>query len=151
MRRLAFLVALLASVAASVAAQAPTGTISGTVLDQVSAVLPGATVTVTNAATGATRTVTTSNEGFFQVPSLPAGSYDVRVEMSGFEPKTYSAQVVTGQTTSVRATLQVGGRTETITVAGSAPLVQLESNSVDRKSTRLNSSHIQKSRMPSSA
>ena len=128
MRNLVFLTVLFA--AASVAAQAPTGTISGTVVDQVGAVLPGATVTVTNKATGAVRTVATASDGSFQVPSLPAGSYDVLVELSGFQPTLSPVEVVTGQATSLRPTLQIGARTEVVTVQGVAPLVQLESNSV---------------------
>ena len=78
--------AVLLVVSTTVAtAQAPTGTIAGTVLDQVSAVVPGATVTVKNTATGLTRVVVSSAEGTFQVPSLPAGKYDVLVEMPGFQ------------------------------------------------------------------
>src|SRR4051794_38769403 len=123
--------AVLLVVSTTVAtAQAPTGTIAGTVLDQVSAVLPGATITVKNTATGLTRTAASSAEGSFQVSSLPAGPYDVLVEMSGFQSTLTPAQVVTGQTTSLRVTLQIGARTEAITVAGATPLIQLQSNAV---------------------
>src|SRR3954470_18853087 len=94
--------AVLLVVSTTVAtAQAPTGTIAGTVLDQVSAVVPGATVTVKNTATGLTRVVVSSAEGSFQVPSLPAGKYDVLVEMSGFQSTLNPADVVTGQTTTL--------------------------------------------------
>ena len=123
--------AVLLVVSTTVAtAQAPTGTIAGTVLDQQNAVLPGATITVKNTATGLTRTAASSAEGAFQVPSLPAGSYEVRVELSGFQSTLTPAQVVTGQTTSLRVSLQIGARTEAITVAGATPLIQLQSNAV---------------------
>jgi hypothetical protein len=124
------LVAILLALSTTLAAQAPTGTITGTVLDQVGAVLPGATVTVKNTATGATRVVSASTDGSFQVPALAAGSYEVLVEMSGFQSTLNPASVVTGQTTTLRVTLQIGARAEAITVAGTAPLIQLQSNSV---------------------
>ena len=123
--------AVLLVVSTTVAtAQAPTGTIAGTVLDQVSAVMPGATVTVKNTATGLTRVVVSSAEGSFQVPSLPAGNYDVLVEMPGFQATHNPTEVATGQTTTLRVTLQIGARTEAITVAGTTPLIQLQSNAV---------------------
>lgn len=129
-RSVVFVFLALLSVVPLCLAQAPTGTISGVVTDQINALLPGATVTVTSRATGATRVVNTSDDGSFAVPLLAPGAYDVRIEMSGFQSKVSPADVETGQTTSLRVSLQIGERTETITVAGAAPLVQLQSNSV---------------------
>ncbi len=130
MRRFGFLFSLVVLLSAPLTAQAPTGTIAGTVVDQQSAVLPQATVTVTNKATNATRVVRSGNDGNFQVPSLPAGQYDVLIEASGFQPTVSSVEVATGSTTSVKFTMQVSSRTEAITVTGAAALIDLESNKV---------------------
>ena len=111
-------------------AQAPTGTIAGTVSDQSSAVLPKATVTVSNKATGATRVVQTAPDGSFSVASLTPGPYDVLIEMSGFQPTVTPVEVATGATTTVRITLQVSNRTEAVTVTGAAALIDLDSNRV---------------------
>jgi hypothetical protein len=69
-------IALLAVFAAGSAfAQGTTGQMSGTVTDDQGGALPGATVTVTNAATGFTRSVTTDGTGSFSLPGLPVGTY----------------------------------------------------------------------------
>ncbi len=83
MARVVLLCAVVVSLSAPLAAQAPTGTIAGTVTDQVGAVLPTATVTVTNHGTGASRVVQTAADGTFSVPSLAAGRYDVLVVAAG--------------------------------------------------------------------
>jgi len=115
---------------ASLMAQVPTGTIAGTVTDQVAAVLPKATVTITNKDTGATRVVETSGEGTFSVPSLPPGPYDVLIDAPGFQPTISPVEVTTGSTTTVKITLQVSTKTEAVTVVGAATFVDLESNKV---------------------
>jgi hypothetical protein len=61
-----------------------TAAISGRVVDQDGAMLPGVTVTVTNTATGATRDTMTNGEGLYTVPALPSGMYRVKVELTGF-------------------------------------------------------------------
>ena len=58
-------------------AQAPVGTISGTVRDQSDAVVPGATITIRNTATGVERHLVSDTDGTFSAPSLAAGAYAV--------------------------------------------------------------------------
>lgn len=65
--------------------QAATTSLSGTVTDPNGAVVAGATVTLTNAATGLTRTTTTTDAGTYQFPQLPPGTYDLKVEQTGFK------------------------------------------------------------------
>jgi hypothetical protein len=130
MYRLAGWLCALVLVAAPLAAQAPTGTLAGSVTDQVGAVLRNAAVTVTNRDTGAVREARTGEDGTFSIPSLPAGGYDVLFELAGFEPIVSPADVAVGTTTTVRITMQVGTRTEAITVTGAATLVDLETNRV---------------------
>ena len=64
-----------------------TATISGRVVDDASAVLPGVTITVTNTATGAVRDTVTNGEGLYSVPALLPGIYNVRAELTGFAPQ----------------------------------------------------------------
>src|SRR5918911_571286 len=62
-----------------------TGNITGTVRDPQGAAVPKAEVTVTEEKTGASRTVTATDDGFYNVPSLPAGVYTVSTSPSGFK------------------------------------------------------------------
>src|SRR5206468_13063750 len=128
MHRVAVLFMLGLALAARLTAQVPTGTITGTVSDQVAAVLAKATVTVTNKDTGASRVVQTGADGTFSVPSLPPGAYDVLIEAAGFQPTSSPADVVTGATTRVGVTLQLSTKTEAVTVDGSSPPVYLDAN-----------------------
>ena len=130
MQRLGLFVVLMFTLTGSLLAQAPTGTIAGLVTDTTGAVLPAATVTVTNKDTGASRVVHSSLDGSFSIPALPPGNYDVLTEMSGFQPTISPVQVAIGTTATIRLTLQVSTRTEAVTVVGVATTVDLTSNRV---------------------
>jgi len=130
MKRFALQFVLVLVSASPLAAQVPSGAVSGTVTDQNGGVLANATVTVTNQATGLSRVVQSGSDGSFSVPSLPAGRYDVLVVAQGFQPTASPADVVTGSTTTVRVSLEVGTQTETVTVTGAAMAVDLASNRV---------------------
>jgi hypothetical protein len=108
-----------------------TSSIQGVVVDSSGAVIPGATVTVKNEATNSTYEVVTASNGSFTVPALSVGNYTVTVQLSGF--KTFAAKgvrVSAGAPASVRATLEVGGLEQTVTVEASAAMVQTTSSSV---------------------
>jgi hypothetical protein len=120
----------------AVYAQTPTGTISGAVSDESGAVVPNATVTITNKATGFSRTATTNAEGLFSEPALPAGEYEVRVEIQGFRTLLREATVQAGVTTSVTLPMQVGGTKDVVTVEGVAPQISYESHALDGVVTR---------------
>ena len=79
----------------SAAAQSDSGTISGTVLDQTSAFVPGANVTIKNQKTGQTRTTTTNGTGHFTVPLLLPALYTITVEKTGFANIEYTDMPVT--------------------------------------------------------
>ena len=83
--RIGSLAAVVGCMASAVFAQGGNATISGTVFDQGKAVLPGATVTVTNEATGIARETVTGAEGRFVDPHAHPGTYTVRVELAGFQ------------------------------------------------------------------
>src|ERR1700730_3937916 len=62
-----------------------TGSFSGNVLDKSGSVVPGATVKVVSQGTGLTRDGKTDNAGHYLIPLLPVGTYNVRVDMQGFQ------------------------------------------------------------------
>src|SRR5262245_41304524 len=77
---------------ATLLAQA-TGTIVGTVTDESGAVLPGVTIEVTNVETGQTRTAISRDDGYYSLPLLRPGSYQVKGTLNGF--KTFVRDGVT--------------------------------------------------------
>src|SRR5262245_52312864 len=85
---------VLCGVLTGVAFGQATGRITGRVLDQAGAVLPGATVTVTEAETGVARDTVTNGEGLYTVPALNPGTYSVKAELQGFAPATKSGIVL---------------------------------------------------------
>src|SRR5262245_5980763 len=130
-----------ASVAASISiglvlasgafAQGGRAEINGTVFDQAKAVLPGATITVTEENTRLSRTGFTSDDGRFVIPTLVPGTYTIRVELQGFQILTQTGVVLNvGQELTVNLTLPLGGVTEELTLTGESPLVEVTSSRV---------------------
>lgn len=98
-------------------AAAQTASINGTVSDSSGAIVQSATVTVRNTATNALRTVETSASGVYNVTELPAGSYELSVEKTGFASVKFADLVLTvDQALTVNAKLDVGAGREQITV-----------------------------------
>ena len=112
-------------------AQSDRGTITGTVADQTNAVIPGAGVVATNTET-ATKYETVSTEtGNYTLAQLPAGVYQLSVELPGF--KKYVRQGITvmvAQTLRLDVALAVGATTDEVTITADAPLLRTESSDV---------------------
>jgi hypothetical protein len=106
--------------------------LTGVVTDPTGAVVSGATVTLTNSATGEKRTTTTTTTGSYHFPSLPVvGTYAVSVSLKGFKSKKIEGIVVSvGITASADLKLEVGAATEQVTVEASAETVQTTESSV---------------------
>jgi len=122
-RILAFSLLMIAWTAAAYA-QA-TGSIAGVVTDESGGVMPGVTIEVTNTATGQIRSTVTGADGYFAVPLLQPGSYDVKATLTGFKPILRTGTVVSvGDTARVDLRLTVGGVEESVTVSGDSPLVE---------------------------
>jgi Carboxypeptidase regulatory-like domain/TonB dependent receptor len=101
--------------------------IEGVVTDRSQAVIPNARVTVTNTGTGVSRSATTSGEGFYRIVDLGAGTYEVRVEHSGFKSsEQQNVNLAGSQTLRINATLEVGSVGEKITVASEVPQVETD-------------------------
>ena len=114
-------------------AQGPVGTLNGTVQDQTGAVVPGATVTATNIATGVATKTTTTSAGAYTLPYLPYGTYTISATASGFETSTRSNIILrVAQTLTVNMTLTVGQVTQQVTVSSKPELLETGSAEIGR-------------------
>src|SRR4051812_36024588 len=112
---------LIGLVRPSLHAQA-TGSIAGVISDESGAVLPGVTVEATNTATGQLRTTVTGADGYYTIPLLQPGAYDVKGTLTGFKPMLHRANTVTvGDTARVDLRLPIGRLEETVTVSNVEP------------------------------
>jgi hypothetical protein len=101
-----------------------TSAIIGEVRDATNAVVAGASVTVTNRETGLKRSARTDNAGRFNFPQLKPGTYGVRVEAQGFEPRQNDNVVSSlGQKQTVDFTLKVARSNEVVEVSSETPLL----------------------------
>jgi hypothetical protein len=107
------------------------GTISGSVLDPSGAVIPGASIEITNAETGAASHTVSDKAGLYVVPFLPPGSYVITVKKSGFETLTRNGIDLQAQEHPIiNLTLTVGSANMTVTVTAEEPLVDQANSSV---------------------
>jgi len=112
-------------------AQVITGTILGTVMDESKATLPGATVTLKNVDTGQTRTLITDQGGVYRAPGLSLGQYEIRVELSGFQPRMRKGiNLTVGREAVVDFRLNLASVAETIVVQGEASTVNTTESTV---------------------
>jgi len=128
------LVAVSVLLALPLQAQTTNGSIVGAVTDASGAVVPGATVSVTNLGTSETKTVKSDASGNFSVTNLLPANYKVQVEKANF--KRYVRQpiaVEVGATVRTDVALQVGAASETVEVTTQTPLLQTESSSVSQE------------------
>ncbi|HLH37692.1 MAG TPA: carboxypeptidase regulatory-like domain-containing protein [Bryobacteraceae bacterium] len=107
------------------------GAISGTVQDSTGAVLPNATVKLTNHEQGTVRTAQTNPAGVYQFTFLPAGTYDLEVSATGFKTQTRtSISLAVAQNSRYDISLEVGNVSENVTVSAEAAAVNTESGEV---------------------
>jgi hypothetical protein len=111
--------------------QTDRGTITGTVSDVSSAVIPGVTVVATNTQTSSRYETVSTETGNYTLTLLPAGVYELTAELPGF--KRYVRQgitVVVAQTLRIDVPLEVGATTDEVTVTADAPMLRTESGEV---------------------
>jgi hypothetical protein len=113
-RSLSFLLTVICISGAVASAQIESGAIAGIVTDQSSAVIPNASVTITNLNTNAERKTHTSSAGVFNVTGLAPSTYQVTVSSGSFKPFTAKVEVTVASHATVDAKLSVA--TETIDV-----------------------------------
>ena len=112
-------------------AQVLYGSLTGTVKDQSGAVIPGATVTITNSQTGQTREGTSDTSGTYSILNVLEGTYDLSIKMTGFRNYVEKGIVISiNRVTRANVSLQVGQVTETVTVEASAAALQTSKSDV---------------------
>jgi hypothetical protein len=118
-------------------AQAPVGTISGLVTDPSGAVIKDAPITIKNKATGFIRQTKSENDGTYSAPALPAGDYEVQVQVQGFRTILREVTVTVGVIVKADLPLELGQATEIVTVqAAGAAQINYEGHSIDGVITR---------------
>ena len=106
-------------------AQTVTGTLSGTITDQAGAVIPSVQIIAKNAETGFSRAGVTNGEGYYNMPFLPLGSYDVTAQVKGFQTTIKQGVLVElNKNTVSNFKLDVSGSTDTITITGETPQIE---------------------------
>ena len=101
-------------------AQSGIGSIQGTVTDSTGAVIPGATVHILNKATGVASATTSNSVGFYQVPGLLAGPYEVSVTSRDMKTSTESIELLVAQNAVVDIKLQPGAVTQQVEVSSNS-------------------------------
>lgn len=107
------------------------GVIEGAITDESGGVLPGVTVTLKNADTGAERTTATDSEGRYRFPALQPGEYTVRADLQGFASAELRRVVLTiGLEVRHDFQLKVQALAETVTVTAESPVVDVTKSEV---------------------
>ena len=122
------LVAVLGLFACPAFAQNTSSSISGTVVDASGAVIPNASISVHNNATGQTLSATSDARGAYTITNIQPGSYTVTATATGFQPLTQNNAVVDANIgRQLDFTLKAGNNTTTVTVQADANALQTES------------------------
>jgi carboxypeptidase family protein len=111
------------------AAHAQEAVVNGTVTDASGAVLPGVTVRAVHEATGNVFETVTDDRGVYRV-AVRVGSVRVAAELSGFNAQTRTVELLVGQTAVVNMQLSISSVAETVTVTGSAPLIETTTSTI---------------------
>src|SRR5215469_8845048 len=112
----------------SLFSQTTTGRVMGSVHDQSGAIMPGATIVITDVQRGVTRTVTTDQAGEYVAPDLAPGIYEARVAAKGFRSvERPNIHIEVAQDVRLDFTLSPGELSQTITVEQTVPLINTTS------------------------
>ena len=129
----AFLLVFLIALAAAPRAGAQTGaaSITGLIIDDSGAAVPGVTVTAINQATNITYLAVSNEAGNYTITSVPVGTYVVKAELSGFRTATRSSLTFEAkQIVRLDFTMSVGAVQESVEVTGTSPILQTETATV---------------------
>jgi Carboxypeptidase regulatory-like domain len=131
LRSVSFVVTLAVLLLSSVLvrAQSTTSAVNGTVTDATGAIVIGASIVVTNSATGVTYSATTDNLGAYHITQLPPGSYTLTASKTGFETQNIQAfTLFVDQQFQQNITFAVGQTTQSISVSAGALLLDTETS-----------------------
>jgi outer membrane receptor protein involved in Fe transport len=129
--RLSALVAVVLA-AAVVSAQVNNGVISGTVRDKAGAMVAGAKVTARNLDTSFERTVQTNSQGYYILPALPLGPYELTITSQDFAVFKDRAQVTVGGLAVVDAVLGVASASTTVEVTSQSAAVEVNTQTQEQ-------------------
>ena len=122
---------VLFTLALPISAQENSGSISGTVRDAGSSVVPNAGVTATAVATGQVYKTTAGPDGTFLLPIVPIGAYELRVEAPGFRAYRRSGiELHVNDRLAFEIPLEVGVLSEEVNVVATAPVIQTETHEI---------------------
>jgi carboxypeptidase family protein/TonB-dependent receptor-like protein len=117
-------------------AQVPDGSLNGLVTDPKDAVIVGARVTAVSATQGTIRETISNSSGLYVLPNLPAGTYDLKIEVSGFTANELKGVTIeAGRTTTVDARLQVASTSASVNVNASAANLDLTQSMIQGQIT----------------
>ena len=128
----AWILGLCLMVSLPLRAQVTGATISGTITDASGAVIAGAEISVRNTATGIIRNSTADSSGFYAVPNLNPGPYEVKVTAKGFTTALQSnLTLAVGAQQSLNIPMKVGETSQTVQVTEAAPQIELTSSTIN--------------------
>ena len=131
MKSLCFVLGVVLVLTVSGMAQSTRGTLAGTVMDSTGALVPNASVAVTNETTGVKSTTTSTSSGDYRFPELALGAYTVTVTAPGFEVATATGVTVSiNSVSALNVHLKIGEQTQTVTVDASGLRLQTETSDV---------------------
>src|ERR1035441_7843142 len=126
-----FFIAICLAMAQPIWGQQVTAAITGKVTDPSNIAIEGARVEAKDIARGTVWTTETNAEGFYDLPRIPVGSYEVRVEMTGFQTALHSLfELVLNQTARLDFQMQLGALKQTVEVQGAPPLLNTDTMQV---------------------
>ena len=128
---LSIVLAVFGLFASQARAQVAGATLSGSVNDPSGAVVPNAQVSAKNTATGVTRTATTDSAGFYSIPNLLPGAYEITTTAAGFSTVVQSGvELAVGAQQQLNIPMKIGETTQKVQVTEAAPAVQLTSSTL---------------------
>ncbi len=129
--RFVWLVVVVSLCLGAVPAFAQQGTIVGTATDETKAILPGVTITATDQETGRQLVATSNEQGEYRLLNVPPGRYTIQAELSGFSTVALKdVELLVGQNARIPFSLKLATVSETLTVLGESPLVDVSSSQV---------------------
>src|SRR5947209_7029363 len=106
------------------------GDVTGTVTDPSGAIVPNATVTITNPLTKETKNTTSNQSGVYRFALVKPGNYVLSIAAGGFQTTTRNILVTVGQVTRADASMTVGATSQTVEVTADVPVVQTDNGNI---------------------
>jgi hypothetical protein len=122
-------VCLLASSCSVLDAQSDTGRVTGAVTDSTGAIIPGASIVLTNTDTDIAQTRVTGSDGNFTFPALMRGHYRIEITANGFTSQKQEFELQVQQVDTIEFKLKTGTASTTVDVTDAAPIVDLSTSS----------------------